>query len=74
MPRLSTSESAPDRRKDWLVSIPLSDLNALVNQLESMDQLRAENAQLRREMDGLRNMFNELLTVFGELKKERKTG
>lgn len=66
--------STPDRQKEWLVSIPLSDLNALVNQLESMDAIKADNAQLRREMDGLRTMFNELLTVFGELKKERKTG
>lgn len=61
---------APDRGKEWLVSIPLSDLHALVNQLDSLDNIKADQAQLRREMDGLRNMFNELMTVFGELKRE----
>ena len=55
------------KRDDWSVNIPFSDLTKLVNQLESLDRLNAENAQLRREMDGLRNMFNDLLAVFGEL-------
>ena len=64
----------PDRKRDWLVSIPFADLNALVNQLDGMDALKADNAQLRREMDGLRNMFSELFIQVGELKKERKTG
>ena len=60
----------PDRSKEWLVSIPLSDLNLLINQLDSLDAVRAENAQLRREMEGVRNMFSELLTAFGELRRE----
>lgn len=65
--------TAPDR-PEWYVNIPFSDLHKLVNQLESMDTLKADNAQLRREMDGLRNMFNELLVKFGELRKERNAG
>ena len=60
----------PDRSKEWMVSIPLSDLNLLINQLDSLDAVRAENAQLRREMEGVRNMFSELLTAFGELRRE----
>ena len=60
----------PDRSKEWMVSIPFSDLNLLINQLDSLDAVRAENAQLRREMDGVRNMFSELLTAFGELRRE----
>ncbi len=62
----------PDRSKDWKVSIPLSDLNLLINQLDSLEDIQAENAQLRREMEGVRNMFNELLVAFGELRRELK--
>lgn len=64
--------SQPDRGKEWLVSIPLSDLRALVDQLETLDNIKAENQQLRREMDGLRNMFSELMAAFGELRRELK--
>ena len=60
----------PDRSKEWMVSIPLSDLNLLINQLDSLDSVRAENAQLRREMEGMRNMFSELLNKFGDLRRE----
>lgn len=65
MPKLS-------ERPEWSVNIPLSDLHKLVNQLELMDSMKQENAQLRREMDGLRNMYNELLVQFGELRRELK--
>lgn len=64
------SEKTSPKARDWLVSIPFSDLNALLNQVETFDSIRSENAQLRRELDGLRNMFNELLTAFADLKKE----
>lgn len=64
--------NSSDRSKDWHLNIPLSDANMLVNQLETLDKLKEENAQLRREMDGLRNMYNDLLVVFGELRRELK--
>lgn len=57
-------------KPEWYVNIPFSDLNKLVNQLETLDGMKQENAQLRREMDGLRNMYNELLVQFGELRRE----
>lgn len=60
----------PDRSKEWTVNIPLSDLNQLINQLDSLDAIRAENAQLRREMEGMRNMFSELLNKFADLRRE----
>ena len=56
--------------RNWYVNIPLSELNELLHQQESLDKIKAENAQLRREMDGLRNMFTELQTAFGELRRE----
>lgn len=62
----------PERSKEWYVNIPFSDLNKLVNQLEILDSIQKENLQLRNEMDGLRNMYNELLVVFGELRREVK--
>lgn len=56
--------------REWYVTIPFSDLHKLTNQLETLDQLQRENAQLRNEMDGLRNMFHELLERFGELRRQ----
>lgn len=64
------SDKKAPKARDWLVSIPFSDLNALLNQVETFDSLRSENAQLRRELDGLRNMFNELMIAFADLKRE----
>lgn len=62
----------PERPNEWYASIPFSDLNMLVNQVQTLDAMKAENAQLRREMDGLRNLYSELLVSFGELRRELK--
>lgn len=59
----------PDSR-EWYVSIPFSDLHSLMNEVQVMEEMKNENAQLRREMDGLRNMYNELLVQFGELRRD----
>ena len=58
------------RQNEWHVSIPFSDLYKLINHLESLDGLKKENEQLRREMEGMRNMFSELQVCFGELRRE----
>ena len=60
----------PERGNEWYVNIPFSDLNKLVNHLGELDEMKADNARLRREMDGLRNLYSELLTAFGELRRE----
>lgn len=60
------------RKEEWMVSIPFSDLNKLINQLDTMDAIIQDNAQLRRELDGLRNLFTELQIAFGELRRELK--
>ena len=57
---------------DWRVSVPIKELLSLVNFQNDIKQIHDENAQLRRELDGLRNMFNELLVQFGEVKREIK--
>ena len=66
--------SIPERSNEWYVNIPFSDLNKLVNHLGELDSMRAENAQLRREMEGLRNLYSELLSAFGELRRELRKG
>lgn len=55
---------------DWMVSIPLDELMKLKQQPEIFDQLKAENAQLRRELDALRNLFSEMIQQFGDIKRE----
>lgn len=60
----------PTRPQEWSVNIPFADLHQLINHLEATDSLRRDNEQLRRELDGLRNMFRELLDQFGELRRE----
>ena len=62
----------PQRPNEWYVNIPFSDIHKLVDHLGELDSMRKENAQLRREMDGLRNLYSELLTAFGELRREIK--
>ena len=61
-----------DSPHDWYVNIPLSELNKLVHQLDFMDSMKKENAQLRRDLEGLRNMFTELQVSFGDLRRELK--
>lgn len=71
-PQPSNSAALSDKSQEWYVSIPFADLHKLMNEVQLMEDMKTENAQLRREMDGLRNMFNELLTQFGELRRELK--
>lgn len=66
----SSKEAAAEHK--WFVSIPFDDLNKLLHEKELLEEMKKENAQLRREMDGLRNMFTELQIAFGELRRESK--
>ena len=56
----------------WRVSIPLKDLVSLLNFSEDLESMKNENAQLRRELDGLRNMFSEVAQQLGDVKRELK--
>ena len=57
---------------DWRVSIPLKDLVSLLNFSEDLESMKNENAQLRRELDGLRNMFSEVAQQLRDVKRELK--
>lgn len=57
---------------DWRVSIPLKDLVSLLNFSEDLESMKNENAQLHRELDGLRNMFSEVAQQLGDVKRELK--
>lgn len=60
----------PPQHPEWYVNIPFSDLHKLMNEVQVMEEMKKDNAQLRRELDGMRNMFSELQTAFGELRRE----
>lgn len=59
---------------EWTVSLPLSQLLALKQQPEMFEQMKQENAQLRRELDALRNLYSEMIQQFGDIKRELRKG
>ena len=61
MPTSATSE--------WMVQVPLSQLVALQNMAHELEELREENVQLRRRMDGLHRTQYDTMEVIGELRK-----
>lgn len=56
----------------WMVQIPIDEIIALYGAIEENDRTKAENAQLRREIDGLRNVQNECLLLLGDLRRQIK--
>lgn len=53
----------------WTVNVPVNDLLALMGLKDDLDRVTAENAQLRREMDGLRRVQSESMQVLGDLRR-----
>ncbi len=53
--------------QDWLVQVPISELVKLQAQPE-------EIARLRTEIEGLRNMYFELLEKFADVRRELRKG
>lgn len=58
---------------DWLIQVPLSELVALKNMSEDFAKIRAENEQLRREIQGLRRVQSEMMQLCGDLRKALKS-
>ena len=59
---------------DWTLQIPLSDLVALQGLPGRMQQLEAENKQLRRELEALRRIQSEMMMRLSDAIRERKSG
>lgn len=56
----------------WQVTLPIDDLMSLLNFSEDLEKMKKENRQLRQELEGLRNMFSEVMQQFGDIKRELK--
>lgn len=54
---------------EWTVQVPVNDLLALMGLKDDLDRVTAENAQLRREVDGLRRIQSESMQVLGDLRR-----
>lgn len=61
-----------DKPSEWSVTLPIKDLVSLLNFSEDLQRMKDENKQLRREMEGLQNMFSEVCQQFGDVKRELK--
>lgn len=59
-----------DKPSEWQVTLPIKDLISLLNFSEDLQKMKDENKQLRREMEGLQNMFSEVCQQFGDVKRE----
>ena len=54
---------------NWMVQVPINDLMELMQMKDSFERMKEENSQLRREMEGLRLLQSETMTVVGDLRK-----
>ena len=54
---------------NWLVSIPLAQLLEIKNAADEQKQLKAENEQLRREIEGLRRIQCDTMMALGDIKR-----
>lgn len=61
--------SSSIRDSSWYVQVPLNDLLSLQNMVKDLDQLRNENAQLKRQIEGVHRTVYELMGAFNDYKK-----
>lgn len=59
-------------KSKWQVTLPIDDLMSLLKFSEDLERMKQENKQLRQELEGLRNMFSEVMQQFGDIKRELK--
>lgn len=65
------SSNAP--APQWSVSLPLSQLLELQSLTPRMKDLENENVQLRRELEGLRNIQYQTLEKLGDVLRQLKS-
>ena len=56
---------------DWTIQIPLSELVALQGLPAQMEELKAENKQLRRELEALRRIQSAMMMRLSDAIRER---
>lgn len=54
---------------DWLVSVPLSQLLELKQFADEYEKMKAENHQLRNEIEGLRKVQTDIIIALCDLKR-----
>lgn len=55
---------------DWSVSLPLSALVALQALPEQMEKLQEDNSQLHREVEALRRIQTDTMSLIADLRRE----
>ncbi len=73
-PDVCTSMQSFNASPDWALQIPLSALVALQGLPSRMEALERENAQLRRELEGLRTIQSQCLQMLADAKRGRMSG
>lgn len=72
-PGVSSSMPSFNPAADWTIQIPLSELVALQGLPAQMEELKAENKQLRRELEALRRIQSEMMMRLADTIRERKS-
>lgn len=57
----------------WMVQIPIKELLALCGLKDELERVTADNKQLRREIEGLRNIQSQTLETLGDLRRTLKS-
>lgn len=52
----------------WTVNVPLNDLLQMQNSLSEVNQLREENRQLLKRIEGLHRTLYDLMTVVQDMR------
>lgn len=54
----------------WLVSVPLKQLNELIQTANNMEEAQRQNEQMKNEISGLRQIQMEMMALIGELRRQ----
>lgn len=58
---------------DAYVTLPIEPVVRLYSMIDNHDKDQSEIIQIRRELEGLRNMQHECFQILGDLRKELKS-
>lgn len=61
--------SCNTRDSSWYVQVPLHDLLALQDSAKVLEEMRKENEQLKKRVEGLHQTFYQFMTRYNEDRK-----